>query len=185
MLQLLIILSVTVPGDDNTRKIYQLIKGIIDNDPDTPAVIGSGIAVGKKSRTRGFVFTGLFTLTYLLTYIMSFGSIIYGLTLLKFNPVSQSIFIFFVTLVTFFAYRVIQITQEYQVVSQENFFSTLTDFFFLPIIRVGQWLSGEVLQRFNVFIFIFDFIIEMPFKAIVEVFDEWIRFVRLKKEEIV
>ncbi|OGG06910.1 hypothetical protein A3D05_06510 [Candidatus Gottesmanbacteria bacterium RIFCSPHIGHO2_02_FULL_40_24] len=185
ILMTLIILSVTVPGDDNTRKIYQLIKGIIDNDPDTPAVIGSGIAVGKKSRTRGFVFTGLFTLTYLLTYIMSFGSIIYGLTLLKFNPVSQSIFIFFVTLVTFFAYRVIQITQEYQVVSQENFFSTLTDFFFLPIIRVGQWLSGEVLQRFNVFIFIFDFIIEMPFKAIVEVFDEWIRFVRLKKEEIV
>jgi len=88
-------------------------------------------------------------------------------------------------LVTFFAYRVIQITQEYQIVQQEGFFTTLTDLFFLPIIRVGQWLSGEVLQRFNFLIFIFDFIIEMPFKAIVEVLEEWVHFVRIKKEEIV
>ena len=106
------------------------------------------------------------------------------MTIFHFNPVSQGIFIFFVTLVTFFAYRVIQITQEYQVVSNEGFLTTVSDFFFLPIIRVGQWLSGEVLQRFNIFIFIFDFIIEMPFKAIVEVLEEWVKFVRLKKEEI-
>jgi len=180
-----IIVSVSLPGDDNTRKIYQLIRGIIDNDPDTPAVAGKGVLIGKFSKVRGTLFTTLFSLIYLLTYFVSFGSIIYLLTLLKFNPVSQGIFIFFVTLVTFFAYRVIQITQEYQVVTHEGFLTTLTDLFFLPIIRVGQWLSGEILQRFNVFIFFFDFIIEMPFKAIVEVLEEWLRFVRLKKEEIV
>ena len=180
-----IIVSVSLPGDDNTRKIYQLIRGIIDNDPDTPAVAGKGVLIGKFSKVRGTLFTSLFSLIYLLTYFVSFGSIIYLLTLLKFNPVSQGIFIFFVTLVTFFAYRVIQITQEYQVVTHEGFLTTLTDLFFLPIIRVGQWLSGEILQRFNVFIFFFDFIIEMPFKAIVEVLEEWLRFVRLKKEEIV
>ena len=180
-----IIVSVSLPGDDNTRKIYQLIRGIIDNNPDTPAVAGKGVLIGKFSKVRGTLFTTLFSLIYLLTYFVSFGSIIYLLTLLKFNPVSQGIFIFFVTLVTFFAYRVIQITQEYQVVTHEGFLTTLTDLFFLPIIRVGQWLSGEILQRFNVFIFFFDFIIEMPFKAIVEVLEEWLRFVRLKKEEIV
>jgi hypothetical protein len=50
---------------------------------------------------------------------------------------------------------------------------------------LGQWLNGEILTKFNVFLFVFDFIIEMPLKAIVEVIDEWMRFVRLKKEEIV
>jgi len=88
-------------------------------------------------------------------------------------------------LVTFFTFKVIQITQEYQVVDKEGILSPLFDFFFLPIIRVGQWLSGEVLQKFNFLIFFFDFIIEMPFKAIVEVFDEWVHFIKLKKEEIV
>lgn len=183
ILMALIILTVTIPGDDNTRKIYQLIKGIIDNDPDTLPVT-KGISIKTRLKTRGFVFTTLFSIVYLLMYFVSFGSIIYGLSILKFNVISQTIFIFFVTLVTFFAYRVIQITQQYQVVTNEGLLSTLTDFFFLPIIRVGQWLSGEVLQRFNVFIFLFDFIVEMPFKAIVEVFDEWVHFVRLKKEEI-
>ena len=184
ILMTLIILTVSIPGDDNTRRIYQLIKGIIDNDPDTPAAVGSGIFVSKSSKTRSFVFTTIFTLFYGMTWLLSFGSIIYVLTVLDFSVVSQAIFIFFVTLVTFFAFRVIQITQEFQVVSKEGMLSTIGDFFFLPIIRVGQWLSGEVLQRFNFFIFFLDFIIEMPFKAIVEVFDEWIHFMRLKKEEI-
>ena len=184
ILMTLIILTVSVPGDDNTRRIYQLIKGIIDNDPDTPAAVGSGIIIGKASKSRSIIFTTLFTLFYGFTWLLSFGSIIYVLSILHFSVVSQAIFIFFVTLVTFFAFRVIQITQEYQVVSREGMFSTIGDFFFLPIIRVGQWLSGEVLQRFNFLIFFLDFIIEMPFKAIVEVFDEWIHFMRLKKEEI-
>lgn len=185
VLMTLIVLTVSLPGDDNTKKIYQLIRGIIDNDPDTPAVAGSGIAIGSKAKIRGSLFTSLFSLIYLMTYFVTFGSIIYLLTLLNFNPVSQGIFIFFITLVTFFAFRVIQITQEFQVVSHEGFFNTATDLFFLPIIRVGQWLSGEILQKFNIFIFFFDFIIEMPFKALVEVLEEWVRFVRLKKEEIV
>ena len=184
ILMTLIILTVSVPGDDNTRRIYQLIKGIIDNDPDTPAAVGSGIIIGKASKSRSIIFTTLFTLFYGFTWLLSFGSIIYVLSILHFSVVSQAIFIFFVTLVTFFAFRVIQITQEFQVVSKEGMFSTIGDFFFLPIIRVGQWLSGEVLQRFNFIIFFLDFIIEMPFKAIVEVFDEWIHFMRLKKEEI-
>lgn len=184
-LMALIILSVTVPGDDNTRRIYQLIKESIVDDPDTHHKTRPLIVVGRKPKSKSLIFSFLFSSLYLFTYLISFGSIIYLLSYLHFSPVSQGIFIFFVTLVTFFAFKVIQITQEYQVVNRDNAFTPLFDFFFLPIIRVGQWLSGEVLAKFNFFIFIFDFIIEMPFKAIVEVFDEWVHFVRLKKEEIV
>ena len=185
ILMTLIIMTVTIPGDDNTRRIYNLISEIISTDPDTNKFVKPFLLSGVTHKSRSLVFTTLFSSLYLFTYLFSFGSIIYVLTRLSFNPVSQAIFIFFVTLVTFFAFKVIQITQEYSVVEKEGFFTPLTDFIFLPIIRVGQWLSGEVLARFNVLIFVFDFIIEMPFKAIVEVFDEWVHFVRLKKEEII
>lgn len=185
VLMAIIILSVSVPGDDNTRRIFQLIRGIIDNDPDTLPVAGKGLKIRRPARSRSIVFSLLFSLLYFFTYFVSFGTIVTILTFFHFNVVSQLIFIFFVTLVTFFAFRIIRITQEYQVVSHENIFSHLADLFFLPIIRVGQWLSGEVLTRFNILIYILDFIIEMPFKAIVEVVDEWVRFVRLKKEEII
>lgn len=180
----LIVLTVTIPGDDNTRKIYQLIRGIVTTDPDVTEISKTAFIMGKR-KARSIIFQTIFSLIYLLTYVFSFGSIIYVLTLLKFSLVSQGVFIFFMTLVTFFAFRVIQITQEFQVVNREGLLSSLADFFFLPIIRVGRWLSGEILAKFNFLIFIFDFIIEMPFKAIVEVFDEWMHFVKLKKEEII
>lgn len=185
ILMSIIILSVTVPGDENTRKIWSLIRTIINFDPDTKEVKAQAHVIGKAAKAKSPMFTAIFSLIYLLTYLVSFGSIIYILSKINFNPVSQAIFIFFVTLVTFFAYRIITITHEYLVIDREGPLTTLFDFFFLPIIRVGQWLSGEVLAKFNVLIFLFDFIIEMPLKAIVEVVDEWVHFVRLKKEEIV
>ncbi len=184
-LMAVIILSVTVPGDENTRKIFNLLKGIITVDPEDPDMIKKGIVLGKKLKPRSFAFTAMFSLIYLLTYLLSFGTIIYILTKLHFNPVSQTIFIFFVTLVTFFAFKVTSITGEYLVVDKDGPMAPIVDIFFLPVMRVGQWLSGEVLTKFNVFKFFFDFIIEMPLKAIVEVIDEWAHFVKLKKEEIV
>lgn len=184
-LMAIIIFTVSVPGDDNTRRIFQLLRSIITLNPDNPDLSRSALVVGKVSKAKGMASSFVFSLLYLFMYIFTFGSIVYVLSKLNFSPVSQTIFIFFVTLVTFFSFRIIQITQEFRVVEQDTFLGSILDFFFLPIIRVGQWLSGEVLSKFNVFIFVFDFIIEMPFKAIVEIFDEWIRFVRVKKDEMI
>lgn len=184
-LMTLIILTVTVPGDENTRKIYNLILSIISENPHDPKYIQNAIKLDTKIKVRSPFFTAAFTVLYLGTYLLSFGSIIYVLTKLNFNPVSQGIFIFFVTLVTFFAFKVISITQEYLVTDHDGPLTPIFDLFFLPVMRVGQWLSGEVLTKLNILIFFFDFIIEMPLKAIVEVIDEWAKFVRLKKEEIV
>ncbi len=184
-LMTVIILSVTVPGDENTRKIFNLILSIISENPQDPKYIQSAIKLDTKIKAKSPFFTAAFSLLYLCTYLLSFGSIIYVLTKLNFNPVSQGIFIFFVTLVTFFAFKVISITQEYLVTDHDGPLTPIFDLFFLPVMRVGQWLSGEVLTKLNILIFFFDFIIEMPLKAIVEVIDEWAKFVRLKKEEIV
>ncbi len=185
LLMTAIILSVTVPGDENTRKIYNLISEIITTDPDSQEISKAAINIQKKQKVRGPIFSAIFSLLFLFAYLISFGTIVLILTELKFNPISQGVFIFFITLVTFFAYRVVNITHEYLVVDKEGLFTPFIDFFFLPIIRVGRYLSGEILTRFNFFIFLFDFIIEMPLKALVEVVDEWAYFVRLKKEEII
>ncbi len=58
------------------------------------------------------------------------------------------------------------------------------DFFLMPVLQAGQFLSREI-ARLNIFIFIFDFILEAPLKVIFEVVEEWIRFIRVKKDEII
>jgi hypothetical protein len=74
--------------------------------------------------------------------------------------------------------------KEYEMTDHSGFMGPIVDFFFLPILRVGHLLSREI-AKINIFIFFFDFILEAPLKVIFEVVEEWIRFIRTKKEEIV
>jgi len=59
----------------------------------------------------------------------------------------------------------------------------LLDFFTLPILRVGQRLSQAVSQL-NIFIFLFDFLFEAPFKLFLNVLEDWLGFMREKKEAL-
>lgn len=178
-----IILSVRVPGADNTKKLEGRIEQILEEDPDTDSNKNQ-LILGKKVKVKSPLLNIGFTIIYLLAFLVSFGLIVKILTLLNFNIVSQLVFVFFLTLVTFFGYRIRQIAREYLVIEKEGVLDPIVDFFMLPLLRVGQWLSGEI-AKINLFIFIFDFVIEAPFKAIFEVIEEWIRFVKIKKEDMV
>ncbi len=93
-------------------------------------------------------------------------------------------FIFFVSVVTFFSYRIKQSVNELKLSEKESVFTPLVDFFFMPILSLGKFFSQEI-SKLNFFIFLFDFIIEAPFKLLFEIIEEWIAFVRKKKEEII
>lgn len=171
----------SIPGSDNTKRLIDRIDKIIyhfDTLRDETNIFTPTVSVRRP------LLTGIFTIFYLVTYLLVFGLILYILSLLHFNFASQAIFIFFITLVSFFAYRIRVSAKEYEMTDREGFFGPMVDFFFLPILRVGHWLSGEI-AKINIFIFLFDFILEAPLKVIFEVAEEWIRFVRAKKEEIV
>ena len=94
------------------------------------------------------------------------------------------IFLFFVSVVTFFSYRIRQIVRELRLDDKESMLTPLVDFFFMPILSLGKFFSQEI-AKLNFFIFVFDFLIEAPFKMIFEIVEEWISFVRKRKEEIV
>lgn len=180
ILMLLILVFFQLPGAKNTKKIYERITDIINKDPtfETKPVV-----LKTKKRDKKPILIFGFTIFYLLTFIITLSLIYEILNYLKFNLISQVIFIFFVSLVTFFSYRIKQIVNEYKLEEKESIFTPIFDFFFMPILSIGNYLSKEV-ARLNFFIFIFDFIIESPFKLIFEVVEEWIAFVRKRKEEI-
>jgi hypothetical protein len=171
----------TPPGHDNTQRLIDRIKVIVyrfDTLKDE-----KDIFVHKPTVKRPLL-TGIFSFMYLLTFIVSFGFISFALTKLHFNIASQIIFVFFITLVSFFAYRIKTSAKEYEMTDNQGFLSPVMDFFFLPVLRVGHLLSREI-AKINIFIFFFDFILEAPLKVIFEVVEEWIRFIRTKKEEII
>lgn len=172
---------ISVPGQENTQRLIDRVKKIVyrfDELREEKDLFTS------RQRVRRPLLTAAFSIVYLGTFLLSFGVMSLILSRLHFNVASQVIFFFFVTLVSFFAYRIRQSAKEYEVVDRQGFLGPVVDFFFLPVLRVGHVLSREI-AKLNVFIFIFDFILEAPLKVIFELVEEWIRFIRTKKEEII
>ena len=169
-------MSVSVPTKKNTDKIEQALRSI---------VIGEGefIAVFKARGSRS-AFAAVFNALYAAMFIVSYGAVAWLLSTLGFNVFSISLFLLFLSLVAFFGVK-IRLSKRELLLSDKGagFFGLLFDFFFLPIIRVGRWISLRA-PKINVFIFFLDFIIEAPFKLAIEVIEGWLAFMREKKEEI-
>ncbi len=180
-LMFIIIWLTTIPGEENTQRIYTRIVDIIDADKSFETSISF---ITRKAKTRRPVLVFVFTIFYGFTFILTFYLLHLLLNILRFNLVSQVIFLFFISIVSFFAYRIRNVAKEYQLKERESFFRPFVDFFFLPIISVGKFLSRGI-AKLNFFGVIFDFLIEAPFKLIIDVIEEWISFIRSKREEII
>lgn len=181
VLMVIVASFISVPGEENTRKLVERIKKIIYHFEEVKEETD---VFEAKERIRRPLLTAIFSLVYLVMFGVTFFVIHLLLAALKFNVVSQGVFIFFVALVVFFAYRIRQSTKDYAIVDKQGFLEPVMDFLFLPILKAGRWLSNEI-AKLNLLTFFFDFILEAPLKVIFEVVEEWIRFVRVKKEEIV
>ena len=168
---------IKLPGKENVMKIKRGVEELLSvNGP-------KGFEI-RIARSRTGVGAFIFNAVYALTFILTFSLIAMGLQVLQFTWVSSSIFIFFLCVVSFFAFRLRMAAREYVVVGRvERFTSVLMDFFSLPILRAGQWLSRSI-SRLNIFIFLFDFVIEAPFKIFLNVMEEWFAYMKEKREEL-
>ncbi|MBU0614113.1 hypothetical protein KJ766_02410, partial [Patescibacteria group bacterium] len=126
----------------------------------------------------------IFYSVYWFTFVLTYGFIAIGLLAIGFNWLSVTLFLFFLSLVTFFGIRIRHSAREIVLSdARVGITGSLFDVFMLPIVQAGRWLSIRV-AKINVFIYFFDFIVEAPFKVAVRFVEGWIAFVREKKEEI-
>ncbi|MFH1427052.1 MAG: hypothetical protein ABIG60_00795 [Patescibacteria group bacterium] len=175
----LIVIFTRVPSDDNTKKVIDGIEEIVylEKKKDEQYLL-------RKPVKRSNLANAIFGIFYTITFFLSFGFVIWALDFIAFNFVSITIFLFFLALVSFFGLRIRKGTKEFIIIEpKENIFSFILDFFYVPIIATGKWLT-EKFSRINVFVFFLDFIIEAPFKIFVEVADQWAKYVKERKEEI-
>lgn len=171
---------IKIPGAENTKLLVAKTKDILHHFDEVKT---SGKLYTGTIKNNRPILSAVFTIFYIAAFAISFGIIAFILSKLHFNYVSQIIFIFFVALVSIFAYRIRQSAKEYEVEERQGILEPLIDFFFLPILHAGDRLSKGI-AKINFFMFLFDFVLEAPLKVIFGVVEEWIRFIRMKKEEI-
>lgn len=135
-------------------------------------------------RKRGWLINIFLTIFYLLTFCVSFGLIIWGLQKLDFGVLSIIIFLVFVSLISFAGIKIRERSRELEVIREkESVFVIFIDFFSLPLIRIGRWLSSQW-TRFNVIVILFNFLLDLPFQSFIEFLEQWRAFLKEKKEEI-
>lgn len=176
-LMVLVASFIRLPGKDNTTLIQENVGALLTED----AIPMREMRVPIKKTPMGVL---AFRVGYALMFAFTFGLLYLILSALHFTWVSQAIFFFFLCLVSFFAFRLRHGAQEYVIVEDKpKLITMLIDFVSLPILQAGQWLSGTI-SRLNVFLFLFDFIIEAPYKIFLRVLEEWFGFMKEKKEEL-
>ena len=140
----------------------------------------------KSSFKRGFLMKIVIFLLYLATFIASFWFIWWGLDKLHFSWPSKIIFIIFFSLISFAGVKIKERVKELSVEEEGGgFLGFILDWFSLPFIRLGKWLSGQW-ERTNVVLVLLMItaLIDLPFQVFVEFLEQWRYFIKEKKEEI-
>ncbi len=176
ILMLLVSFSFRAPGVENTARIHKAIQLLLYNENPQ---LGEVLTL-KKRRSKP---RALFSILWWLAFFISFGFIVSLLKVLGFNFVSVGIFLFFLAIVSFLAYRISLTAHLYRMGERQGLFTPIVDFFFMPIVRVGRELTSNI-SRINILLFIFDFFIETPFKLLFAFFEQWFVFLHAKREEL-
>lgn len=176
-LMLFMALTVESPTRENTRRIVSEIQAMTFGQDDLSVI---NISFAKKTPK---ILSYFFKILYGLVFVLVFGLTLWLLKLLNFSVVSIAIFFFFLSTVTFFAFRIRSSFKELVVGEDDsNIVSNIFDFFLLPFVRLGRAISTG-LREINIFTFFFDIVLEAPFKTVLEVIEEWTKFLKEKKEE--
>lgn len=180
LLMALIVLWFRLPGEENTIRIFNRVVNIIDADQSFET---STVVFPAQEQAKNPLLASIFFIIYVLAFGVTLMIIHFALQALHFSLISELLFIFFISVVSFFAYRIKQVINEYKLIENETIIAPIKDFFFIPILALGKIFS-DGLSKVNIFTVIFDVIIEAPFKMIIEIFEEWTRFMRARKDEI-
>jgi hypothetical protein len=108
----------------------------------------------------------------------------YILSLLHFSVLQGIIFFIFLSTVSFLGFRLVYMIRELQLVNEQpGILGTLRDFFYLPFIIVGQWVSRKY-AKLNVITYLLDIAIELPLKTFLRLLRQWTQFLNEKHDEL-
>ncbi|MBI2450627.1 MAG: hypothetical protein HYV47_03805 [Candidatus Nealsonbacteria bacterium] len=178
LLMVFLVISIKPPSRQNEQLVVMEIMKIAYERE------GKDIYEIRTAPKRGLILNSIMVLIYLLSFIASFGLIVWGLRKLNFSPISIIIFLMFTSLISFAGIKIRQRARELKMEKdKESFLQTFIDLFSLPIIQVGKWLSSQW-QKYNAVAVLLNSLLDMPFQVFLEFLEQWRSFLREKKEEI-
>lgn len=166
-------LGIKVPSSANAQALREYIKTALYS-PHQPRL--APLFERQASTLSKWAFGIMFFIPFIIT--------LYFLAKLQFNFVQVIIFFVFLSTASFLGFRLSGFVRELELVTHQNgFLSSMRDFFYLPYIMVGQWLSSKY-AKINAVGYFLDIAIEMPLKTVLRLVRQWTRFLNEKHDQI-
>lgn len=138
----------------------------------------------RAVRVGGRSISPLAKVAYSLLFAIPLGLMVYALSLLHFTVVQGVIFFVFLSTASFLGFRLTRLSRELELTPrQTRLSSAVRDFFYLPFVVAGQWISSRY-ARTNIVSYILDILVELPLKTVLRLVRQWVRFLNEKHEEI-
>ncbi len=178
VLMFIVAIMIRMPRKENTEQIVKSIMSIAVGDyTDKKYILNA-----KKSGGKFMKF--VFNIIYAATFVFSIMILFWFLHKVGFNVFSSFIFVLFLTLVSFFSIRIRRPVKELLTIDmRESLVGSVVDFFALPFVSMGRVLS-EKFSKLNFIAFFMDFIIEAPFKLLIEIVEGLFAFLKEKKDDV-
>jgi hypothetical protein len=171
-------LSIKIPDKANTQLIVNSIKKIVFSGPEKKIFINFDDGYSGS-------FTKIFSMMYIIVFLAVFGAISSLLFKIGYSLFAIIVFYFFLSLVLLFAFRIRHQAQQLKIEPEkEGIFSHLLSYVTLPFLNLGYYLSRG-LSQINVLTVLLDILIEAPLKSLLEIFEEWIGYIREKRRNVI
>ncbi len=166
-------LSLKPPSASNAQTLYNYMETLLYGDGDIQIYAAEK---RQESPATRFLYAIFFFIPVVLSVLL--------LQKIGFNFVQMIIFFIFFSTASFLGFRLSTMVRELELTSrQTGLLASLRDFFYLPFILSGQWLSRKY-SKLNLVARFLDIAIELPLKAILRLVRQWIRFLNEKRDEL-
>jgi len=168
-------LGLKIPGKANTHAMIGYMRDALYGENERTTLYTKP---KKSERSTGF------TIVYAVMFLVAFGAVINRLMSWEFNVVQGTIFFVFLATASFLGFRLSHVIRELELLtSKPGLLQIVRDFFYLPFIMLGQWLSDKY-RKLNFVALILDTVIELPLKTVLRLFRQWANFINEKKDQI-
>ncbi len=161
------------PSSSNANTLYNYMETLLYGGSNQQIYAAEK---RQESTSTRFLYALFFSIPVILSVL--------ALQKLSFSFVQMMIFFIFFSTASFLGFRLSTMVRELELTSrQTGFLASLGDFFYLPFILSGQWLSRKY-SKLNLVARFLDVAIELPLKAMLRLVRQWIRFLNEKRDEL-
>ena len=137
----------------------------------------------KVPRPRGAARLAVFILMLIGFAGLALNILFRGTAALDFTLIDTGIFLIFLSVISLFAWRVRQPLRELAASRRSGVVWMFVEVLVFPFLALGRVLSDGI-KRINIFLWLLDVVIEAPLKLFFASFEDWVAFLREKREEI-